>query len=82
MDFGICNFDREQYGKFEDSIDINQDVFETVDIKRGIFQGDSLLQLLLLILKDTRDGYQLQKGCSINHLLFMDDLKLYEKNSN
>ena len=35
-----------------------------------------------LILRDTRAGYQLKKeGCKINHLLFMDDLKLYGKDS-
>ena len=67
----------------------NQEVLGTVDIKRGIFQGDSLSPLLFvmimiqlsLILRDTRAGYQLKKeGCKINHLLFMDDLKLYGKN--
>ena len=68
----------------------NQEVLGTVDIKRGIFQGDSLSPLLFviimiplsLILRDTRAGYQLKKkGCKINHLPFMDDLKLYGKNS-
>ena len=47
----------------------NQQVLWTVDIKRGIFQGDSLSPLLFviitiplsLILRDTRDGYQLKK---------------------
>ena len=69
----------------------NQEVLGTVDIKRGIFQGDSLSPLLFviimiplsLILRDTRAGYQLEKdGCKVNHLLFMDDLKLYGKNNN
>ena len=69
----------------------NQEVLGTVDIKRGIFQGDSLSPLLFLIimipisliLRDMKAGYQLEKeGCNINHLLFMDDLKLYGKNSN
>ena len=69
---------------------LNQEVLGTVDIKRGIFQGDSLSPLLFviimiplsLILRDTRAGYQLKKqGCKINHLLFMDDLKLYRKNN-
>ena len=67
----------------------NQKVLEIVEIKRGIFQGDSLSPLLFvsimiplsLIIRDTRAGYQLKKeGCKINHLLFMDDLKLYGKN--
>ena len=68
----------------------NQKVLGTVDIKKGIFQGHSLSPLLLviimiplpLILRDTGAGYQLNKeGCKINQLLFMDDLKLYGKNS-
>ena len=68
----------------------NQEVHGAVDIKIGIFQGNALSLLfviimipLLLILRDTRAGYQPDKdGCRINHLLFMDDLKLYGKNSN
>ena len=57
-----------------------------VNIRRGIFQGDSLSLLLFVacliplsvILRKTQGKYQLSKeGESINHLLFMDDLKLY-----
>ena len=96
MDFRICkdgwsdpkhsHLDREQYGKFEDRVDIKPGSTWTVDIKRGIFQGDSLSTLLFviimiplsLILRDTRTGYQLKKeGCKIKQLPFMDDFKLY-----
>ena len=60
-----------------------------VNIKRGIFQGDSLSPLLFiiclipmtLILRKVKAGYELGKeSLSINHLLFMDDLKVYGKN--
>ena len=61
-----------------------------VNIRRGIFQGDSLSPLLFVIamipmtrvLEKMREGYQLEKGNNrINHLMFMDDIKLYGKNS-
>ena len=60
-------------------------ILET-NIRRGIFQGDSLSPLLFvisliplsLILRKCNAQYTLGKDKpSINHLLFMDDLKLY-----
>jgi len=62
-----------------------------VNIRQGIFQGDSLSPLLFVIaiipltrtLRQCDVGYQLGDGhsnCKINHLLFMDDLKLYGRN--
>ena len=59
-----------------------------VEIKRGIFQGDSLSPLvfvlalipLTLILKQTKAAYEFSESKEkINHLLFMDDLKLYSQ---
>ena len=59
-----------------------------VKIKRGIFQGDALSPLLFVItlipltsvLKMTKHGYEFAKNREkINHLLYMDDLKLYAK---
>ena len=64
--------------------------FGQVDIRRGNFQGDSLSQLLCivimlpftLVLRKMRAGYKLAKDVNpINDLLFMDDLKLYGANS-
>ena len=60
-----------------------------VNINRGIFQGDCLSPLLFvktlipltLVLRQMKQGYSFQKVKSkLNHLLFMDDLKLYGSN--
>ena len=59
-----------------------------VEIKRGIFQGDSLSPLvfvlalipLSLILRRAKAAYEFSESKEkINHLLFMDDLKLYSR---
>ena len=60
-----------------------------VNIKRGIFQGDSLsllifvlaLTLLNLILRKAKAAYQFSGSKEkINHLLFMDNLKEHSRN--
>ena len=59
-----------------------------VNIKRGIFQGDSLSPLLFvvymvplsLVLRRSKGGYEWRgREFKINHLLFMDDLTLFGK---
>ena len=62
-------------------------VLETgpISIKRGIFQGDSLSPLLFTMslnplswkLQKIGYGYQLDTQTKINHLFYVDDLKLY-----
>ena len=61
-----------------------------ISIKRGIFQGDSLSPLLFTMslnplsreLQKTGYGYQLDKQTKINHLFYVDDLKLYGTSNN
>ena len=61
-----------------------------VNVRREIFQGDSLSHLLFVIyiilltnvLRKGKTRYILEGGEKSNHLLFMDDLKLYRKREN
>ena len=58
-----------------------------VDMRRGIFQGDSFSPLLFvivliplsLILHETDLRYAASQNQKFNNLLFLDDLKLYAK---
>ena len=57
----------------------------SIDIRRGIFQGDSLSPLLFVIalipltimLRQVKSGYLMKDKSKVNHLLYMDDLKIY-----
>ena len=66
----------------------NGEDLEEVDVKRGIFQGDSLSPLLLvlsiiplsLILRKVNARIERgKKEYMLNHLLFMDNFKLFSK---
>ena len=70
------------------SLTSNGENLGEVDVKRGIFQGDSLSPLLLvlsmvplsLILRKLNASYEWgKKEYKLNHLLFMGDLKLFLK---
>ena len=75
-------------GKEYGATEINDEDLWEVDVKRGIFQGDSLLPLLFvlsmvplsLILTKVNSSYEWgKKKYKLNNLLFMDDLKLFSK---
>jgi len=57
-----------------------------VSIQCGLFQGDTLSPVLfclslnpLSLLLDTLNGYQATATQQLNHMLYMDDLKLFAK---
>lgn len=64
---------------------------DPIYIRRGIFQGDSLSPLLFclainplsyILNKYELKGYKLRDSYWINHLLYMDDLKIYTNSRN
>jgi hypothetical protein len=67
---------------------------EPIQIKRGIYQGDSLSPLwfclainpLTNLLNSTGYGFNIRINnttlSKLNHLLYMDDIKLYESKKN
>lgn len=74
---GTWNTELEYFGK----------TIAEMDIKRGIFQRNSLSPLLFvtaliplsILLRETTQGYKLQQSGKVNHLLYTDDLKFYGK---
>ena len=85
----VINFLKRSMSKWKVQLTSCGEVLGTVNIRRGIFQGDSLSPLLFLIcmipltevLRKVKMGYTLN-SIKINHLLFMDDLNLFAKNQN
>lgn len=72
--------------KWTTELTSNGEMLGEVGIRRGIFQGDSLSPLLFVVamipltmlLRKEAMGYRFgREGKKINHLLFMDDLKLF-----
>ena len=77
--------------KWRTNLYSNRECLGLVNINRGIFQEDSFSSLLFVIaliplthvLRKTGMGYKLEKdGPMINHMLFMDDLKIFARNDN
>ena len=77
-------------GDWRTVLTANGETLGEVRIRRGIFQGDSLSPLLFIVAmlpltailkRETALGYKFgREKRRINHLLFMDDLKLYAGN--
>ena len=79
---------KQSMNKWKTNLYADGKLLALVTIRRGIFPGDWFSPLLFVIallplthiLRETRMGYQLEKnGAKVNHLFFMDDLKLYGK---
>ena len=77
---------QEHNAQLEDKLTSSGTRLAEVNIRRRIFQGDSLSPLLFIvamipmkrILERMEVGYQLKKGGSrINHLVFMEIIKLF-----
>ena len=70
------------------TLSANSKSIADVTIKCGIYQGDALSPLLFCItlsplsalMDNSTYGYRFKSGITINHLLYMDDIKLYAKN--
>ncbi len=81
---------RESMENWKTVLTANGETLGEVKIRRGIFQGDSLSPLLFIVAmlplttilrREKTLGYQFGREKKlINHLLFMDDLKLFAKN--
>ena len=84
----VRNFLGKSMEQWKLSLTSNGEYLGEVHMKRGIFQGDSLSPLLFvlsmvslsLILRKVNTSYEWgKKEYKLNHLLFMDDLKLFSK---
>ena len=83
----IIDFLKRSMVRWKTELTSHGEILGTVNIKRGIFQGDSLSPLLFVlcmipltrVLRKARAGYMVG-DVKVNHLLFMDDLKMFGKN--
>ena len=84
----VVSFIDTSMNNWKTDLFLNQNFLGSVTIRRGIFQGDSMSPLLFvlsllplsILLRREPKGYHLHCGTKINHLLYMDDLKLFARN--
>ena len=84
----VKNFLEKVTKMWKTTLTINSEVIGIVDIRREIFQDDSLSPLLFIIalipltivLRKMNKGYQME-NVRVNNLLYMDDLKLYAQSN-
>ena len=80
----IASFMEKAVKMWNATLTLNGETIGVVKIKRSFFQGDSLSPLLFIIslipltitLRAMNKGYKLD-DIKVNHLLYMDDLKIY-----
>ena len=84
----VKNFLEKNMEQWKLSLTSNGESIGEVDGKKGIFQGDSLSPMLFvlsmvplsLILRNLNASYECgKKEYKLNHLLFMDDLKVFSE---
>ena len=88
IDPRLVTFIRQSMSHWRTTLSANSKSIADVTIKCGIYQGDALSPLLFCmalnplsaLLDKSTYGYRFKSGTTINHLLYMDDIKLYAKN--
>ena len=85
----MVHYIEKSMGQWQVELSANGNILGTVNVRRGIFQEDSLSPLLFvvaliplsLVLREVKAGYDLTgKKDFVNHLVYMEDLKPYSRN--